>query len=135
MTEYKTIGQHVMTDAWGIDFDVLNDIDFLQEHMKKAAEIIGATILTTEGWKFEPAGVTVVVILSESHLSIHTYPEKGFAALDGYTCGERIDPEPGIEYLLSVLTPAISYSQKVIRGTGELMIDPLSKKNREQKND
>ena len=135
MTEYKTIGQHVMTDAWGIDFDVLNDIDFLKEHMKKAAEIIGATILTTEGWKFEPAGVTVVVILSESHLSIHTYPEKGFAALDGYTCGERIDPEPGMEYLLSVLTPAISYSQKVIRGTGELMIDPLSKKNREQKND
>lgn len=135
MTEYKTIGQHVMTDAWGIDFDVLNDIDFLQEHMKKAAEIIGATILTTEAWKFEPAGVTVVVILSESHLSIHTYPEKGFAALDGYTCGERIDPEPGMEYLLSVLTPSISYSQKVIRGTGELVIDPLSKKNREQKND
>jgi S-adenosylmethionine decarboxylase len=135
MTEYKTIGQHVMMDAWGIDFDVLNDIDFLKEHMKKAAEIIGATILTTEGWKFEPAGVTVVVILSESHLSIHTYPEKGFAALDGYTCGERIDPEPGMEYLLSVLTPAISYSQKVIRGTGELIIDPLSKKNREQKND
>ena len=128
MTEYKTIGQHVMTDAWGIDFDVLNDIDFLKEHMKKAAEIIGATILTTEGWKFEPAGVTVVVILSESHLSIHTYPEKGFAALDGYTCGKEIDREPGMEYLLSVLTPAISYSQKVIRGTGELMIDPLSKK-------
>lgn len=133
MTEYKTIGQHVMTDAWGIHFDKLNDLDFLKEHMEKAAEIIGATILTTEGWKFNPVGVTVVVILSESHLSIHTYPEKGFAALDGYTCGERIDPEPGIEYLLNVLQPAISYSQKVIRGTGELMIDPLSKKEGEEK--
>lgn len=134
MAEYKTIGQHVMTDAWGIDFDKLDDINFLKEHMKKAAEIIGATILTIEAWKFHPAGVTVVVILSESHLSIHTYPEKGFAALDGYTCGERVDPEPGMEYLLSVLSPSISYSQKVTRGTGELLID-AAKKNEEQEND
>lgn len=135
MGEYKTIGQHVMTDAWGIDYDLLNDIDFLIEHMEKAAEMIGATILTTEGWKFEPAGVTVVVILSESHLSIHTYPEKGFAALDGYTCGERIDPEPGIQYLLSLLHPAVSYSQKVIRGTGELIIDSFTKREQEQQKD
>jgi S-adenosylmethionine decarboxylase len=120
--EYKTFGRHVLADIWGVDFNRINDIEFLKEHMYKAAEKSGATILAMNYEVFIPYGVTILILLSESHLSIHTYPEKGFAAIDGYTCGEDVDPEVAVDYLLSILEPERIYSSKIIRGTGELQI-------------
>jgi S-adenosylmethionine decarboxylase len=120
--EYKTFGRHVLADIWGVDFNRINDIEFLKEHMYKAAEKSGATILAINYEVFIPYGVTILILLSESHLSIHTYPEKGFAAIDGYTCGEDVDPEVAVDYLLSILEPERIYSSKIIRGTGELQI-------------
>lgn len=64
----------------------------------------------------------MLVLLSESHLSIHTYPEKGFAALDCYTCGETVDPQLAIDYMLAVLKPKTSYAKKLVRGMGELQV-------------
>ncbi|WP_317981048.1 adenosylmethionine decarboxylase, partial [Paenibacillus glycanilyticus] len=89
--EYSTFGRHVAVDTWGVDFDLLNNAEFLQAQMVEAAEACGATVLSVQSKQFEPQGATVLVLLSESHLSIHTYPEKGFAALDCYTCGETVD--------------------------------------------
>jgi S-adenosylmethionine decarboxylase len=124
--EYKTFGRHVLADIWGVDFNKLNDIEFLKEHMYKAAEKSGAKILAIQYEAFTPCGVTVLLLLSESHLSIHTYPEKGFAAIDGYTCGDEVDPEVSINYLLSIFTPEKIYSSKIIRGTGDLQITQFS---------
>ncbi|WP_442596977.1 adenosylmethionine decarboxylase [Neobacillus sp. D3-1R] len=120
--DYKTYGRHIIADVWGIEFNRINDIEFLKQHMHKAAEKCGATILAMEYKVFQPCGATVFLLLSESHLSIHTYPEKGFAAIDGYTCGEKVNPEVAIHYLLSVLEPQKVYSSKIIRGTGEFDI-------------
>jgi len=53
--------------------------------------------------KFEPQGVTVVAMLAESHISIHTWPEKGMAVCDVFTCGDHTTPESGVEYLQMVL--------------------------------
>lgn len=64
-----------------------------------------------------------MVLLSESHLSIHTYPEKGFAALDCYTCGETVDPQLAIEHMLSVLKPETIHAKKLVRGMGELQVE------------
>lgn len=122
VVEYKTYGRHVLADVWGVEFNRINDIEFLKEHMYKAAEKSGATILAMEYEAFKPCGATVLILLSESHLSIHTYPEKGFAAIDGYTCGEDVDPEVSLNYLLNILEPQKIYSSKIIRGTGELQI-------------
>jgi S-adenosylmethionine decarboxylase len=116
-----------LADVWGVDFDKINDIEFLKEHMYKAAEKSGATILAMNYEIFIPYGVTILILLSESHLSIHTYPEKGFAAIDGYTCGEDVDPEVAVDYLLSILEPERIYSSKIIRGTGELQITQYTK--------
>jgi S-adenosylmethionine decarboxylase len=121
--EYSTFGRHVAVDTWGVNFDLLNNAEWLQSQMVEAAEISGATVLSVQGKQFEPQGATVLVLLSESHLSIHTYPEKGFAAIDCYTCGDTVDPQLAIDYLVSVLKPSHTHAKKLIRGLGELQVE------------
>ncbi|GIP49522.1 S-adenosylmethionine decarboxylase proenzyme precursor [compost metagenome] len=120
--EYSTFGRHVAVDAWGVDFEVLNNAGLLEAHLVEAAEACGATVLSIQSRQFEPQGATVLVMLSESHLSIHTYPERGFAAIDCYTCGEMVDPQLAIDYLVTVLNPEKTYAKKLIRGLGELEV-------------
>jgi S-adenosylmethionine decarboxylase len=62
-------------------------------------------------------------MLSESHLSIHTYPERGFAAIDCYTCGQTVDPQVAIDHLVAVLQPTQTYAKKLIRGVGEMTVE------------
>jgi S-adenosylmethionine decarboxylase len=126
--EYSTFGRHVAVDTWGVDFELLNNAEFLQSQMVEAAEACGATVLSVQAKQFEPQGATVLVLLSESHLSIHTYPEKGFAALDCYTCGDTVDPQLAIDYMISVLKPNATYAKKLVRGMGELqVVEPILK--------
>lgn len=120
--EYSTFGRHVAIDTWGVQFDLLNDAEFLKKEMIEAAEACGATVLSVQAKQFSPQGATVLVLLSESHLSIHTYPERGFAALDCYTCGETVDPQIAIDYMVSVLKPEKVFAKKLVRGTGELQV-------------
>ncbi|WP_025028186.1 adenosylmethionine decarboxylase [Caldalkalibacillus mannanilyticus] len=120
--EYSTFGRHIAIDTWGVDFNLLNSAEKLQHHMIEAAEACGATVLSVQAKQFDPQGATVLVLLSESHLSIHTYPEKGFAALDCYTCGETVDPEVAIDFMVKVLQPKKAYARKIIRGVGELEV-------------
>lgn len=121
--EYSTFGRHVAVDTWGVDFDLLNDAEWLQAQMVEAAEASGATVLSVQSKQFEPQGATVLVLLSESHLSIHTYPEKGFAAIDCYTCGETVDPQTAIDYMVSILKPENVHAKKLIRGLGEMKVE------------
>ncbi|CAI6082301.1 MULTISPECIES: adenosylmethionine decarboxylase [Cohnella] len=121
--EYSTFGRHVAVDTWGVDFDLLNSAELLQSHMVEAAEACGATVLSVQAKQFEPQGATVLVMLSESHLSIHTYPERGFAAIDCYTCGETVDPQLAIDYMVNVLKPKSTYAKKLIRGVGEMQVE------------
>lgn len=121
--EYSTFGRHVAVDTWGVEFELLNNSEWLQAQMVEAAEVCGATVMSVQAKQFEPQGATVLVLLSESHISIHTYPERGFAALDCYTCGETVDPQLAIEYLVSVLKPSKIHAVKIVRGMGELQIE------------
>ncbi|WP_160036338.1 adenosylmethionine decarboxylase [Paenibacillus sp. An7] len=121
--EYSTFGRHVAVDTWGVDFDLLNNEDFLQAQLIDAAEACGATVLSVQSKQFRPQGATVLVLLSESHLSIHTYPERGFAAIDCYTCGETVDPQLAIDYLVSVLKPEKTYAKRLVRGLGEMKVE------------
>lgn len=120
--ECSTFGRHVAVDAWGVDFEVLNNEHLLQAYLVEAADVCGATVLSIQSRKFEPQGATVLVMLAESHLSIHTYPDKGFAAIDCYTCGEDVDPQQAVEYLVTVLQPEKSYAKTLVRGMGEMQV-------------
>ncbi|THF83780.1 adenosylmethionine decarboxylase [Cohnella fermenti] len=129
--EYSTFGRHVTVDAWGVEFDLLNNAEVLQSHMVEAAESCGATVLSVQARQFEPQGATVLVLLSESHLSIHTYPERGFAAIDCYTCGETVDPQLAIDYLVGVLKPVSTHAKKLVRGLGEIKVEDPARKQAE----
>jgi S-adenosylmethionine decarboxylase len=129
--EYSTFGRHVAVDTWGVDFELLNNAQFLEAQLVEAAEACGATVMSVQSKQFEPQGATVLVLLSESHLSIHTYPERGFAAIDCYTCGETVDPQLAIDYLVSVLKPEKTYAKKLIRGLGELQVETPERKRAE----
>jgi S-adenosylmethionine decarboxylase len=126
--EYSTFGRHVAVDTWGVDFDKLNNARWLQSQLVEAAEASGASVMSVQAKQFEPQGATVLVLLSESHLSIHTYPEKGFAAIDCYTCGDTVDPQLAIDYLVEALQPKRTYAKKLIRGIGEMQVEePMMK--------
>lgn len=129
--EYSTFGRHVAVDAWGILFEVLNDAQQLKEWMLEAAEQTGITVLSVQHKQFHPQGATVLLMLSESHFSIHTYPEKGFAALDCYTCGDTIDPMEAIHLLLNRLQPTRSYIKILYRGMGEIEVLSLPNGSKE----
>lgn len=117
-SEYDTKGREVLADFWGVKASVLNNVKFLTELLKVAAEEGGATVLKAVSHKFNPQGCTVAVILSESHITIHTYPERGFAAINCYTCGDHVDPTKSIEYLYDTLRPEFETSVMVTRGLG-----------------
>jgi len=85
-------GKHVICEIWGADPDLLDDMEYILRLMKEAAEIAGATIRAEATEQFQPQGVSAILLLSESHISIHTYPEHGYAAVDCFTCGKHCMP-------------------------------------------
>ncbi len=95
----KHLGRHVLAEICGCDFDILNDIEKVEEIMVNAALEAGAEIRECVFHKFSPQGVSGVVVISESHLAIHTWPELGYAAVDVFTCGERVNPWDACNYV------------------------------------
>lgn len=82
------MGKHLLLEVYDVNFDLLNDGISLQEAMEKGINRAKMTILNIFQHCFYPQGVTIVIALSESHVSCHTWPEKGAIAIDVYTCGD-----------------------------------------------
>lgn len=100
----RTVGNHVLADISGSQSALLNDAAGLEALLVEASVAVGATVLTSHHHVFEPQGATAVVVLAESHVSIHTWPEWGGATLDAYTCGD-VDPEALIKIVIDRLAP------------------------------
>lgn len=93
------LGQHVLAEFFECDPNVLNNVNLVEKLMVEAALECGATIVQKCFHMFNPYGVSGVVIIAESHLAIHTWPELGYAAVDLFTCGDKCDPKVSYEYL------------------------------------
>jgi S-adenosylmethionine decarboxylase len=107
------LGHHLLLSLYGVDFQLLNDLLGITLAFEKAVQATGATVLNRFSHQFSPQGVTVVYALSESHISIHTFPEEKTCAIDVYTCG-TMDSVRGMQVLLDHFKP-IRYTHKDIR--------------------
>ena len=87
------VGKHCILELYECDPSRLDDEAFLRTSITTAAKSAGATLLNLITHRFEPQGVTGLALLAESHISIHTWPESGYAAVDVFTCGDHTMPE------------------------------------------
>lgn len=97
--DMKSLGYHLILELEGCPGAVLNDPDAVSRIMIEAVDASGATMIRPFFHQFAPQGVSGVVIISESHFSVHTWPEYGYAAVDIFTCGDQIDMDMAAEKL------------------------------------
>jgi S-adenosylmethionine decarboxylase len=95
---------------------MLTDVDAVAEMMEQAAREAHATPIEKAFHRFQPQGVSGVVVIQESHLSIHTWPETGYAAMDFYTCGDHTDPWAACEYAAKILGAKTMRTTEMKRG-------------------
>jgi S-adenosylmethionine decarboxylase len=117
-----TMGRHVIAELWGCEADRLNDFRGIEKIMVNAALEAGAEVREVAFHKFAPQGVSGVVIISESHLTIHSFPEHGYASIDVYTCGDRIDPNVACDFITESLGATRVESIEVPRGLGPIQL-------------
>ncbi len=110
-----TQSTHILSEFLLCSADTLDDLDAIEGFMKQAAVAAGATIVTAAFHRFAPQGVSGVVVVEESHLSIHTWPERGYAAVDFFTCGD-CRPEEAERVLAQALGATRVESMRVERG-------------------
>lgn len=116
MFKVVALGRHILAEFLNCDAEILNDIGKIELYMKQAAIDCGATIVDSVFHTFNPHGVSGVVVIAESHLAIHTWPEYGYAAVDVFTCGETIDPLVATEALKEYLRAESIKIVKINRG-------------------
>ena len=112
----NALGRHLLIELQDCDKEVLNDLDFLRDAMISAAIDCGATVMGESFHHFSPQGVSGVVVIAESHLSIHTWPEYGYAAVDIFTCGTSVEPRKAAEVLIEKLGAKSHSLMEIPRG-------------------
>lgn len=112
----NALGHQLLLELKDCDKDALNDVNLLKEALVTAASECGATVLGESFHQFSPQGVSGVVVIAESHLVIHTWPEYGYAAVDIFTCGDAVKPEKAAELLVEKLGTSSHSVIKMQRG-------------------
>ncbi|MDP6779962.1 MAG: adenosylmethionine decarboxylase [Candidatus Latescibacteria bacterium] len=112
----KPLGRHLIMEFYECDVAVLDDSEAVEKIMLRAAEAAGATVVTHACHHFSPHGVSAVVAIGESHLSIHTWPEYGYCAADIFTCGESTDNGAALEVIREAFSAGGHKALEVQRG-------------------
>ena len=107
-------GSHILLDLWNTEFD--NSIKFLKKIIRESIKVSGATLLHMHLHRFgKEQGISGVAILAESHISVHTWPERNFLAFDIFMCGDT-RPELAAKYLIKILNPKKKLIKLIKRG-------------------
>lgn len=117
--ELRTLGRHILIEYYGCDAEIIEDNKTIEKMMNEAARVSGATIVDSVFHHFNPYGVSGAVIIAESHLTIHTWPEYGYASVDVYTCGDTVDPWLAVNYLEKAFKATRSESFEIPRGMSD----------------
>ncbi|MDR5708713.1 MAG: adenosylmethionine decarboxylase [Armatimonadota bacterium] len=114
-----TVGHHYIVEASGCDPEVISRVDRVEQILTRAAQVARVQIWAISFHRFTPTGVSGVVVISESHLSVHTWPEVGYVALDIFTCGDTAQPEEAVKYALREFGAKNVHITEVTRGLDE----------------
>lgn len=112
----KILGRHLIVEFAGCSQSVLDDTSLLEKHMNDSVRKSGATIVKSVFHRYNPQGVSGVVVIAESHFSIHTWPEYGYAAVDFFTCGDAVDPTRAANYMKEMLQASEISIKELRRG-------------------
>jgi S-adenosylmethionine decarboxylase proenzyme len=112
----NVLGRHLLVELYGCDPARLDDEAFLRTEGSAAATAMGATVVAVHSHRFKPVGVSVVVVLAESHLALHTWPEHGAASVDIFVCSPDIDPHRAKSQLAAALDAARCCELELQRG-------------------
>ena len=110
------LGTHIIVELSDCSPEIISDVDQVANILVAAAKEANAEVLQTAFHRFMPQGVSGVVDIAESHLSIHTWPEYGYAAMDIYTCGEKTDPWKACRYAAAAFHAKQMLTTEVRRG-------------------
>ena len=99
---YKVFGKHIYGNLYGCDSSLLSDVEYLKKVVTEAAARGNMTLLDVKTWRIHP-GVSIVGVILESHITIHTWPEHSFATVDVYSCGEHTKPEVAFDFIVKAL--------------------------------
>ena len=114
----NSLGRHILAEFYECDPAMLNDTGAIEQAMNEAAAASGATVVQSVFHMFSPYGVSGVVVVAESHLAVHTWPEYGFAAVDYFTCGE-VDAGAAIRCLCAKFGAERVTTREIERGVLE----------------
>ena len=112
----NVLGLHLLLELRECNPDLLNDVDHIRSSLVQAAESVGAHVIGESFHKFSPQGVTGILAIAESHISIHTWPEYCYAAADVFTCGSAFHPQTVADLLIEKLECHAPYIQEIKRG-------------------
>ncbi len=117
--EMDTIGNHYIVEASGCRPEVIKSVEKVEQILVRAAETANVQVWSISFHRFQPHGVSGVVVISESHLSVHTWPEFGYVALDIYTCGKNARPDEAVDYALEQFGATSVHVTEITRGLEE----------------
>ena len=112
----QALGRQILIEFYECQSEVLTDRDRIRQYMLEAARYAGATVISDTFHHFKPDGISGVVVIAESHISIHTWPEYRYAAVDVFTCGASVDPWGVPHYLQEKLQAKNVSSMEIKRG-------------------
>lgn len=106
-TTVGVVGKHVYGNLYECDSKLLSDLRLLKRVVGEAAKVANMTLVELKGWKFggKKGGVSVIALVVESHIALHTWPQYEYATIDIFTCGEQSDPVKAFNLLCEVLKP------------------------------
>ena len=116
-----SLGRHIIVEYYNCSSELLNDVVHIEKSMEGAAEDSGATIINSTFHHFSPYGVSGVVVIQESHLAIHTWPEYGYASVDIFTCGDTVNPWVAYQILKEKFGAGHGSAMELLRGEKALL--------------
>lgn len=115
------LGRHIIAELYECNVDKIDDVMFVEESMLAAADKAGATVINSTFHHFSPFGVSGVIVIQESHFSIHCWPEYAYASIDIFTCGDTVNPWLAYDYLKNVFCASHGSTLELNRGQHDLI--------------